>query len=321
MLRELYEQIAADISGHRFTARPINAFQGAYLAVDSQQRPALFMPTTGSSSEPPLRTAQVSLRLSGRFTITPNNAEPVTGTFDCLACEATEAPAIQTFLVLVESFVAHQPSDITISEFFRTIVRLFAMPAARDLTAERQGLWGELFMMRTVNGFAFWAPFWHTEPTRRFDFSSIGKRVEVKTALEGPRIHHFGHRQIYPVPGEEIVVASLLVTYDDAGMSLRDLILECRRETASTPQFMSLERAVRRAGMDDGDETGPKFDPTAAAINLAWFDSQDVPHFQVPEPPGVSDTRYRVDLSTAPPLDEGAVTNWLQNWQLVGATP
>lgn len=324
MLKPIYDQLVVRASQHQFTAAPIDVLPGAYIAVDSAGRPALFMRASAPSPEAPLRTAQVSLRLGASFTLTFGGSDPIRGLFDCLACEAPERAAIDTFLVLVDAFVASGQAqldpDASLGTFFRSIVRLFAVPPARDLAAERQGLWGELFTMRAVNGYAFWAPYWHTEPNRRFDFSAAGKRVEVKTTSGGPRIHHFSHRQVYALADEEIVVASLLVSLDDAGLTLRELIEECREAIAATPEFIRLERAVRRAGMDDPAESGPSFDPRGASVALAWFDSTQVPHFRLAEPPGVSDTRYRVDLSTAPQMDPDVVSTWLQQWEPVPIT-
>lgn len=99
---------------------------------------------------------------------------------------------------------------------------------------------------------------------RRFDFSNERRRVEVKTTLGGPRIHRFSHRQIYALPGEEIVIVSLILREEDAGLSLNQLITEARSAIKETPFFITLERAVRRAGMDLQTETGPAFDAEEA---------------------------------------------------------
>ncbi len=318
MLEALFHQLIADRTSHEYTAVPIASVPDAFLGVDAVGRPALFLRSSVPSSEAPLRTAQVSLRLSAPFALTSPSSEALEGLFNCLICEATDPASIGTFLILVEALINSNSgdaiSDATIANFFRSVVRLFAVQPTRDLAGARQGLWGELFMMRSMEGFRFWSPFWHAEPGRRFDFSADGKRVEVKTALEGPRIHHFSHRQIYALPGEQILIASLIVNIDDAGMSLRQLMEECRQAILDTPHFMKLERAVRRAGMEDPSEPGPRYDPQAASLNLAWYASEDVPHFRVPEPPGVSDTRYRVDLSTAPRKDIDEVTTSLKQW-------
>jgi len=179
---------------------------------------------------------------------------------------------------------------------------------------ERQGLWGELFMMQKVRGYRHWAPFWHSEVTRVFDFSAQSRRLEVKTAAGGQRIHHFTHRQVFAIGDEEIVVASLVLREDDSGVSLKQLIDECRTGLLGTPHFLKLERAVRQTGMEDPTTEGPVFGAAEAERQLAWFRAEYTPHFRLPEPPGVSDTRYRVDLSTAPRLDLDRLNTWLDRW-------
>jgi len=65
--------------------------------------------------------------------------------------------------------------------------------------------------------------------------------------------------------------------------------------------------------MDSLDETGPIYDALEAQMTLAWFRSTDAPHFRMPEPPGVSQTHYRVDLSTAPQLGTQELNEWLDS--------
>jgi len=190
---------------------------------------------------------------------------------------------------------------------------------ARDLEGERQGLWGELFVMKCIRGFLFWAPFWHSEVTRLFDFTAPGRRVEVKTVVGGLRVHHFSHRQIFTLAGEEIIIASLLLREEESGVSLQQLIKECRAALQKSPFFLKVEKAVRHAGMKDISETGPIFDAAEAERALAWFRSTDAPHFRMPEPPGVSETRYKVDLSGAPRLDPHEVEVWLDAWPVPSA--
>jgi hypothetical protein len=240
------------------------------------------------------------------------------GFFHMLSCESSEKIEIDSFLMLLEAFLANRPQqgvgEDSLVSFFRSMLRLFSVERARDVDAERQGLWGELFMMRCTRGFRFWAPFWHNEVTRSFDFSAPSKRVEVKTAVGGQRLHHFSHRQIYALEGEEILIASLLVRPEDAGVSLRDLIDECRAALRDSLHFLKVERAVRHAGMEDASDAGPVFDASEAERQLAWFRSADAPHFRMPEPPGVSETRYKVDLSAASCLSPQDVEAWLSTW-------
>lgn len=315
---DLFLELKANPSGHAFTVTPVSERPGAYLGIDSLGRPCLFVRADERPAEPPLRTTQVSLKLGQEYDLAIGDGAPIRERFHSLCCEASDRPGVETFLVLIDAFLAsHEGSGLTadaLSSFFRSLVRLFAVAPVQDLHGERQGLWGELFVMSRVRGFGFWAPFWHSEATRSFDFSTPGRRVEVKTTLGGPRIHHFSHRQVYALNGEEIVIASLLLREEDSGLALRHLINECRAALRETPFHLKLEKAVRRAGMADTSETGPSFDAAEAEMELGWFRSADVPHFRVPEPPGVSETRYRADLSTAPRLPRNEVEAWLDTW-------
>jgi hypothetical protein len=119
--------------------------------------------------------------------------------------------------------------------------------------------------------------------------------------------------------GEEIVIASLLLREDEAGVSLQELINECRVALWSSPFYLNLEKAVRHAGMEDSSQTGPAFDAVEAERALAWFRSTDAPHFRMPEPPGVSETRYKVDLTGAPRLELSELEAWLNTWVMPSA--
>jgi hypothetical protein len=307
-------------SGHTFTAIQIPGRCDAYLGIDTEGRPCLFARAGKISSEPPMRTAHVSLHLGTEYDLSISDGTSNRDLFHSLRCETSEKAEIDTFLVLVEAFLVRNGHQLLTAEalasFFRSLIRLFSVGPAKDLESERQGLWGELFVMDRVRGFEFWAPFWHSETTRRFDFSALGRRVEVKTTTGMERVHHFSHRQIYALEGEEILVASILLREEDVGLSLRDLIDRCRISLQNTPFYLKLEKAIRQAGMEDSSESGPVFDASEAERNLMWFKSTDAPHFRIPEPAGVSETRYKVDLSTAPCVDSEELEEWMDSWSL-----
>ena len=68
--------------------------------------------------------------------------------------------------------------------------------------------------------------------------------------------------------------------------------------------------------MESSSETGPAIGAVEAEESLAWFRSVDIPHFRVPEPAGVTETRYKVDLSTAPRATVVEFDEWLRPWSL-----
>ncbi len=319
-LAALLSELKDRPSGHAFTVAPVPGNQDVLLGVDTTGHPVLFVLAEAGAVEPPLRTDKVSLHIGQSYSLASINDSPRIELLHALRCETTDLPDVETFLLLAEAFLVRQEAGgadrHTLTSFFRSMVRLFAVTPAKDLQAERRGLWGELFMMSRVRGFRFWAPFWHSEVTRRFDFSCGRNRVEVKITTRPERTHHFSHRQIYAIEGDDIVVASILAAEDDSGLSLRQLIEDCRGALLGTPDYLKLEKAVRRAGMESSTEPGPVIGAAEAEESLAWFRSRDVPHFRVPEPPGVTETRYRVDLSTAPRLTTVELDEWLRLWSL-----
>ena len=159
-----------------------------------------------------------------------------------------------------------------------------------------------------------WAEHWHSEPTRLFDFSKGNHRIEIKTTSKPERIHEFSHRQLFSLSSEEISIVSMMLREEDAGLSLRSLIEEAKKNLRATPYFIKLEKAVRSAGMDNSSDTGPRFNDLEASRQLAWYGAESVPRFRTQEPEGVSGTHYRSDLTNAPKLTAEQVKDWMQNW-------
>lgn len=323
-MRELFRSLTEKPSGHAYTASKIEGWRNVYLAVNSMGYPALIVETDNMLGGPSLRAAKVSLKPSQELTVTINGNTSSRRIFHILICESSDRSDVANFLVLIEAFLASrfglQIEGDDLASFFRSMVRLFAIKPASDLDARRQGLWGELFIMQRVNGFRFWAPSWHGAVTGLFDFSARRKHIEVKTTLSHLRIHHFSHKQIWEPEGEQILIASLMLAKDDSGLSLRELISECRIALRGTPDYLKLEFAVRHAGMDDVFTPGPQFDPTEAEKELSWFKATDAPHFRMPEPDGVTETNYKVDLTKAMPISAEELNMWLVDWAALPAT-
>ena len=319
-LATLLSELRDRPSGHAFTVAPILGRKAFLLGVDTTGHPVLFVQAEAGAVEPPLCTNKVSLHIGQSYSLAGMDDTPRTELLHALRCETSDITDVETFLLLVEAFLARQEAGGIdrqgLTSFFRSMVRLFAVTPAKDLQAERLGLWGELFMMSRVRGFGFWAPFWHSEATRRFDFTSGRNRVEMKITTRPERIHHFSHRQIYAIEGEEIVIASIIAAQDDSGLSLRQLIQDCRSALLGTPDYLKLEKAVRQAGMESSSETGPAIGAVEAEESLAWFRSVNIPHFRVPEPAGVTETRYKVDLSTAPRVTAIEQDDWFSSWSV-----
>ncbi len=112
------------------------------------------------------------------------------------------------------------------------------------------------------------------------------------------------------------MIASVLLRKEDAGLTLRELIVQARKAFQGSEHYLKLEQAVRQAGMESETESGPAYDSKEAEQYLGWYRAADAPHFRMPEPPGVSQTHYRVDLSLAPQVKRDELDNWLQAWKI-----
>lgn len=318
-LTELFQKLIENGSGHQFTVLPVERFERSYIGISISGWPCFFSRSIDDrSSGQVMRTAHISLEIGGEYTVFLPKGTPITERFDTMLCESNDKADISTFLSLIDGFLSNISGDKiernSLVSFFLSASRLLSVAKAKDLESERQGLWGELFFMDKTKGFNFWSRYWHKEPFRKFDFSNARKRLEVKTSVGEERIHHFSHRQVYSIEGEEIMIVSILLRKEEAGLSLRTLINSAKTQLIGKDGYDKIIRTIRETGMEEDSEIGPSFDSDEATTSIKWFWAKDAPHFRIPEPPGVSLTNYRIDLSTAPEVSKQEVDDWVNSW-------
>lgn len=264
-----------------------------------------------------ISTDLISLSLSESCSINVNN-NSITARCHVMSCKIESDEVTKTYLGLCKAFafeITNSKNSEQVLEFFSNLTQLFKITPALDLSLERQGLWGELYLIRQTGEINKFVSFWHNESTRKFDFAKENYRLEVKTTSQDNRIHIFSHNQLYRDDQVKIVIASIKLKYDDAGLSLRELIEDTRAALqGDIKSLYKLEGVVLKAGMIDSYEVGPCFDESYARSQLYWFNSIDVPRFNQFEPEGVSNTKYSVDLTNSPRLSNEEVTEWLNNW-------
>lgn len=219
-----YEFLLANRGVHSLTALPVGPLP-SYVAVDRDGQLVLAVPARAGSGAPHnLETQYLRLQLHVDVTVTQVGQEPTVGAFHLLTCTRRDPGAVFPFEALVtglaQSLYRLDDTDQSLLEAFQTLCDLFRTPAVADIQRGRIGLWGELFVMRETTGYSTLVPFWHTEPSRKFDFSSGNRRLEIKATTGKDRVHRFSHGQLYTAGETEILVGSLLLRYDDAGLSL-----------------------------------------------------------------------------------------------------
>ena len=139
---------------------------------------------------------------------------------------------------------------------------------------------------------------WHSEAIERYDFSWDSDRLEVKASTNRTRTHHFSYDQVYPPRSVTVVVASLFVQSSPTGRSIKDLWDQLRAVADDSDLRLKLERICLETLGDTWQHAVSKsYDEQIAEESLAFFDIANVPKVSEDQPSGVSDIRFRSDLS------------------------
>lgn len=304
-----------------YVALPIRD-TGAYVGRDQHGHAAVFLPCLSLRRPLSLGTNHLSLTLGASCSLTLPANRSFIGRFNLLHCNSDDAPTVETFALLADALIA-QTAEETFSpdaliSFFRGFSKLFQVDSGAAHGRVRQGLWGELFLMRALGGPSRWIRYWHSTPLKRWDFSYGNRHIEVKASRGVAHAHTFAHRQLFYPSSEEVLIASILLQEDSSGISLGALLEHARRELRTDLEgLLKLETAARQAGITFGTDDGPTFDELETEKRLRWFWASETPRFPQREPAGVSDTHYRVDLSGLAPIPAVVVAEWLQNWGAV----
>lgn len=177
---------------------------------------------------------------------------------------------------------------------------------------ELQGMFGELFCiyhLKTNYGLDI-SSYYQKEEKRKFDFSITDrKKIEIKTTLKPERIHHFLHQQL-DTERFDIKIISLKLQKDDCGMSLLDLIYECK-DIFSNYLFIILYIEIMTKNIDDSDLDSIKFNIEYAKNNLKIFNGTDVPRIKEKDINGVFNVEYDVDLENVQHISKTKLIDWV----------
>lgn len=177
---------------------------------------------------------------------------------------------------------------------------------------ELQGMFGELFCMyylKTEYRLDISA-YYQKEERRRFDFSiTEKKKIEIKTTLKPERIHHFLHQQL-DADRFDIKIISIMLQKDDCGMSLLDLINECK-DIFSDYLFIILYIEIMTKNIDDSDLDAIKFNIEYVKNNLKIFNGIDVPRIKEKDINGVFNIEYDVDFENVQNISHTKLIDWV----------
>ena len=180
------------------------------------------------------------------------------------------------------------------------LFRLVAKPRERAI----QGLWAELFIILSASDPGLMIDAWHSQSVEHFDYGRGGERLEVKSSSVRSREHVFSFEQVYPPSGASVLVASVYVEEQTNGSSLGYLWDRVVDATPSGEARLKVERVCAQSlGQDLGAGRAFAADWNLAVESLAFYQVTDIPRPSADCPPGVSQLRFRSDLSLANPVE------------------
>jgi hypothetical protein len=314
-LASLYESLVLPLeipSGINFSAVPIPDSETHRLAKDSGGSPCLLLKQPRGTMHPtPIRLQNLFVSYDVPCTITDTVGRQEEGNFTIIRCSNTDPNLFPHFLRILSPMLitlGPTPTSAAVRRAISGLVELFqalAAPAQKSI----QGIWAELFLIRTSSYPRIIAAAWHQDAEERFDFTAGPQRIEVKSSSSRRREHHFSLAQLSSPGSSRVIVASIFVERAGGGVSLGRLFDETRQllldDSNLGVQFDASFYGALGSGWSDAmDES---FDWELAQDSLAFFGAESIPKIEGNIPPAVSDIRFRSDLSGLVSLDRTAL--------------
>jgi hypothetical protein len=201
--------------------------------------------------------------------------------------------------------LSNEPTSRQLSELFDRIAALF-LALERPPTRSVQGLWAELFLISKATNAGFLVESWHNDSVEHHDFAHALHRLEVKSCADRSRTHHFSYEQVYSPNGVRVAIASLFTEKTASGISLGDLWDQVRAQVSESPQLRLKvdEICIQTLGDTWQEARSARFDSSLASQSLAFYDVEDIPRIPSELPLGLSNVRFRSNLSFGKTMQE-----------------
>ncbi|MDQ7839240.1 MAG: PD-(D/E)XK motif protein [Thermodesulfobacteriota bacterium] len=304
---EIFEALNApheiEGKGEHFIAMPIPSRLGVFIAKDAKRNPALLLSVSDKENLRPLPITLEHIVADHGVECKIQEPDETThqGVFSIIRCVNAERMLKEYFLRVLMPIIQEMNTKLTyqdISCAVKTLMELFRLintPGRKTI----QGLWAELYLILKASNPDFLAQAWHSTAGDRYDFNAGSERIEVKSTTRSLRIHSFSFEQLNPPDKTKVLIASMCVEEAGIGMSVFDIVDEIRAKLGNNIRLAgridevvasTLGNAWRQAG-------DVKFDLEVAESSLRFFDSMAVPAIRGNLPEGVSNLRFKADLS------------------------
>ncbi len=296
--------------GTRFSAQPIPGYDQHRLGRGTQGEPSLLLVVNAAARRArpaPLVLEHLTVQYDIECRIGHSEGEPEEGHFTVIRCTDGHRTLHTHFLRVAGALVASlgtAPSRLDVARAVDQLAELFralAEPPRKTL----QGLWAELLVIARARNPALLLGAWHTTAQDRYDFSMSEQRIEVKSAARRVRQHYFSLEQLSPPAGTSLLIASTFVERAGAGISVTELVDEVRARVGSDPALLlHMDRVVALTlGESWRHAEEERFDRELAEDSLAFFESTVIPSVALQLPHGVSEVRFKSDLTQSRPAD------------------
>lgn len=239
--------------------------------------------------------------------ITRNDGAAIEGVFTVIHCTGRERLLHAYFLRVVRilfDLLPELPTKVEVAKAIKTLVELFRASTAPPRKSI-QGLWAELLMIDAARKPEKLVAAWHSTPLDRYDFNADGERLEVKCTAQRVRQHYFSLEQLVPVEGTQVIIASLFTEAVTIGTTVNQLADSVRGKIAAFPDLVEhLDRiVVLTLGENWRTAFEDVFDKHLGLSTLRFYDALTIPIIDLPLPTGVSEVRFKADLSLCEPID------------------
>ena len=290
---------------------------------DSEGNAVVLIETTGAAGAaalPDFHGRHLEINHGMNCAITVAGAEVERGRFSVVKCIEADDLLKDRFFDAIETLLrslGEVPATEELRQFVAGLIELFRL-VTQPSRGTVQGLWAELWLIARAREPEVLLDAWHAEPTGVYDFNSGPERIELKSAAQRVRRHHFSHRQLTPPVGTRVAIGSVFVESSGGGSTVAALVERVRRRVAQPRARRRLDHIVAATlGADWRSGMRAAFDSQLASESLRFFSVEDVPSMPRDVPPEVSDVRYMSDLSAAQALTAQAV---VEHGELLAAT-
>lgn len=307
-LRSLYRSLERPPSDGTYAAFPVPSAPDYRLAMTFEGRPCLMVTTsraTHSVTLADLVGEHVRVLHGRRCEVLEHDGRVWSDEFTLVICSSDDVRLQGYFLDVVETLIAllgQHPTEANLREAMHGLLELFRTLRAPARKTAR-GLWAEMLVVCHASDPTGVLAAWHPDFEEPFDFGKGVQRVEVKSASDRSRRHHFALAQLSPPIGTEVVVVSVFVVPAAGGPSIRDLMVELKTIALHIPELQNrVDRVVAQALGDSLlSSVDLRFDRELAIDSLQFYHHETIPAIHE-VPLGVTDVRFMSDLSHCLPM-------------------